>query len=373
MNNITQHIESDELSLRIGTLIEAARNRMYVAVNTIMVNTYFEIGRIIVEDEQNGQHRADYGKQMLKKVAKQLTAKYGRGFSVENLQNMRKFYLTYSNYDAVSNRTLECSKSNLVDSVYQIEVKASDKNITANKQTHLEKRIPFFTLSWSHYLKLMRIENPEERKFYELEATNNHWSLRELERQYDSSLYERLALSRNKDEIVKLSQKGQIIEKPQDLIKDPYILEFTGFPELSRYSEKKLETRLIDNLQMFLLELGKGFTFVGRQVRITFDEEHYYIDLVFYNRLLKSFVLIDLKRGKLKHQDIGQMQMYVNYYDREVKLDDENPTIGLLLCADKTDAMVEYTLPKDNNQIFASKYATVLPSKETLKQLLLNK
>ena len=219
----------------------------------------------------------------------------------------------------------------------------------------------------------MRIENPEERKFYELEATNNHWSLRELERQYDSSLYERLALSRNKDEIVKLSQKGQIIEKPQDLIKDPYILEFTGLPELSRYSEKKLETRLIDNLQMFLLELGKGFTFVGRQVRITFDEEHYYIDLVFYNRLLKSFVLIDLKRGKLKHQDIGQMQMYVNYYDREVKLDDENPTIGLLLCADKTDAMVEYTLPKDNNQIFASKYATVLPSKETLKQLLLNK
>ena len=219
----------------------------------------------------------------------------------------------------------------------------------------------------------MRIDNPDERRFYEIEATNNHWSLKELERQFDSSLYERLALSRDKQGVMELSRKGQIIEKPQDLIKDPYILEFTGLPELPQYTEKKLESELIDHLQMFLLELGKGFTFVGRQVRMTFGEEQYFIDLVFYNRLLKSFVLIDLKRGKLKHQDIGQMQMYVNYYDREVRLEDENQTIGLLLCADKTDAVVEYTLPKDNNQIFASKYATVLPSKEDLKRLLLDK
>lgn len=223
-------------------------------------------------------------------------------------------------------------------------------------------------MSWSHYLKLMRISDPDERSFYEIEATQNHWSLRELERQFDSSLYERLALSRNKEQILQLSKKGQIIEKPQDLLKDPYILEFTGLPELPDYTENTLEQKIIDNLQTFLLELGKGFAFVGRQVRITFDEEHYFIDLVFYNRLLQAFVLIDLKRGKLKHQDIGQMQMYVNYYDREMKLESENPTIGLLLCADKTDAVVEYSLPLNNNQIFASKYKTVLPSKEQLKK-----
>lgn len=258
---------------------------------------------------------------------------------------MRQFYLCYSEFDK------HClSNSHDVGSVN-----------------------PIFTLSWSHYLKLMRIDNLEERRFYEIEATTNNWSLRELERQFDSSLYERLALSRNKEQILELSQKGQIVEKPQDLLKDPYILEFTGLPELPQYTEKKLEQKLIDNLQAFLLELGKGFTFVGRQVRLTFAEEHFYIDLVFYNRLLKSFVLIDLKRGKLKHQDIGQMQMYVNYYDREIKLEDENPTIGLLLCADKDNAVVEYTLPQDNNQIFAAKYATVLPSKAELQKLILNK
>lgn len=244
----------------------------------------------------------------------------------------------------------------------------SDLLQNGNNQTIEE--IPSFTLSWSHYLKLMRISNPEERRFYEIEATNNKWSLKELERQYNSSLYERLALSRNKEDLLKLSQQGQLIEKPQDLLKDPYILEFTGLPEIPSYTEKNLEKRLIDNLQSFLLELGKGFTFVGRQVRLSFSEEHYYIDLVFYNRLLRSFVLIDLKRGKLKHQDIGQMQMYVNYYDREVKMDDENPTIGLLLCADKENSVIEYTLPQNNNQIFAAKYETVLPSKEELKNLI---
>lgn len=227
-----------------------------------------------------------------------------------------------------------------------------------------------FSLSWSHYLKLMRIDNPEERKFYEIEAIENNWSLRELQRQFDSSLYERLQLSRDKEGIKELSQKGQIIEKAEDVVKDPYILEFLGLQELPQYSESELEQRLIDNLQTFLLELGKGFTFVGRQVRFTFDEQHFRVDLVFYNRLLKAFVLIDLKRGTLKHQDLGQMQMYVNYYDRFVKTEEENPTIGILLCTDKSDAIVEITLPKDNNQIFASKYQTYLPSKEELKQLI---
>lgn len=219
-------------------------------------------------------------------------------------------------------------------------------------------------------MKLSRISNPDERKFYEIEAVKNNWSLRELERQFDSALYTRLSLSRDKDKVLELSQKGQIIEKPQDLVKDPYILEFIGLPEQSSYSENELEEKLISKLENFLLELGNGFTFVGRQKRISFDEQHFYIDLVFYNRFLKCFVLIDLKIGKLKHQDIGQMQMYVNYYDREMKLDDENKTIGIVLCQEKNQSLVEYTLPEDNERIFASTYKTILPSKEELIKIL---
>lgn len=333
------------LESRISGLIEESRKNVVASVNVAMVYTYYEIGRLIVEDEQGGKERADYGKAMLKQLAARLTGKYGRGFSYTNLEQMRKFYKVYSKISQTLSEEF------------------------ANQQTLVKS--PQFTLSWSHYLKLMRIDNPDERRFYEIEATRNQWSLREMERQFDTSLYERLALSRDKDGVIELSKKGQIIEKPEDLIKDPYVLEFVGLPEQPRYTEKELERRLIDHLQTFLLELGKGFTFVGRQVRITFEEEHYYIDLVFYNRLLRSFVLIDLKRGKLKHQDIGQMQMYVNYYDRTVKLEEENPTVGILLCHDKTDAMVEYSLPLDNNQVFASKYMTVLPSKEELRKLLL--
>jgi len=334
--NAVEGSNAQNLATKIEKLIQNARKHCVSTINTTMVYTYYQIGRNIVEDEQHGQNRAEYGKSVLKNLSAYLTPKFGKGFSVDNLQNMRNFYLCYSKYETPSRNFV-------------------------------------FTLSWSHYLKLMRISNPEERRFYEIEASENNWSLRELERQFDSSLYERLALSRNKDEVLRLSQKGQIVEKPQDLLKDPYILEFTGLPELRCYSEKVLEQKLIDNLQSFLLELGKGFAFVGRQVRLSFSEEHYFVDLVFYNRLLRCFVLIDLKRGKLKHQDIGQMQMYVNYYDREVILEDENPTIGLLLCADKDDAIVEYTLPQDNNQIFAAQYATILPSKEQLKLLILEK
>ena len=324
------------LENKIVELLENARSKIVTNINTTMVYTNFEIGRYIVEYEQNGKDRAEYGKAVLKNLSQRLTTRFGKGYSEDNLGNMRKFYLCYNE---------------------QISETSSRK----------------FTLSWSHYLKLIRIQNADERNFYEIEATQNNWSLRELERQFDSSLYERLSLSKDKEAIKELALQGQIIEKPEDLIKDPYILEFTGLPELPQYSESELEQRLIDNLQKFLLELGKGFTFVGRQVRLTFDEEHYYVDLVFYNRLLRAFVLIDLKRGKLKHQDLEQMQMYVNYYDRFVKLEDENPTVGILLCADKTDSVVEITLPKDNTQIFASKYQTVLPSKETLRKLLQDK
>lgn len=353
-------IKSD-LAERIERLITEARKRTVVTVNTAMVYTYYEIGRMIVEDEQKGEQRAEYGTAMLKNVANHLSRKFGKGFSYTNLEQMRKFYKVYSPIpqtvsEKSPNRQTLSGKS-------ATPLRNLQKTQTMSAELH-------FTLSWSHYLKLMRIENPEERRFYELEATENNWSLRELQRQFDSSLYERLALSKDKEGIKQLAQKGQIIEKPEDVVKDPYVLEFLGLKELPQYSESELEQRLIDHLQSFLLELGKGFTFVGRQVRFTFDEQHFRVDLVFYNRLLRAFVLFDLKRGTLKHQDLGQMQMYVNYYDRYVKTEDENPTIGILLCTDKSDAMVEITLPKDNNQIFASKYQTYLPSKEELQRLI---
>ena len=226
-----------------------------------------------------------------------------------------------------------------------------------------------FFLSWSHYLKLMRIVDVDERHFYEIEVVKNDWSLRELKRQYDSALYHRLLLSTDKDNVNRLSTEGQLIEKASDLVKDPYVLEFLGLEEKSEYSKNELETRLINNLQAFLLELGTGYTFVARQKRFTFNEEHFRVDLVFYNRMMRCFVLFDLKIGTLKHQDLGQMQMYVNYYDRYEKQEDENPTIGVLLCQDKDDSMVELTMPKDSN-IYASKYQLYLPDKKLLQEKL---
>lgn len=340
------NLQSKELLQNISALLENARNRVAVAVNQTMVLTYFEIGRMIVEDEQNGENRAEYGKTVIKDLLSHLNKRFGKGFSASNLQQMKQFYMSYS-----------------------IRQTLSDELEILNNQIQQTPSVNF-NLSWSHYLKLMRIKDINERKFYEIESFKNNWSLRELQRQYDSALYTRLSLSKNKEEIIELSEKGQIFEKPKDLIKDPYILEFLGLPEQSNYSENDLESGLIDKLEHFLLELGTGFTFVARQNRITFDEKHFKIDLVFYNRILKCFVLIDLKIGELKHQDIGQMQMYVNYYDREVKLNDENKTIGIILCQDKSEALVRYTLPEDNEQIFASKYLTVLPSKEDFINIL---
>ena len=337
---------SNEFLNKVSLLIEEAKKNVKTAVNIAMVYTYFDIGRMIIEEEQNGDNRAEYGKYIIKNLSSFLTEHYGKGYSVDNLKLIRRFYIIYK-IDSIGETVFPQSKN------YPV-------TITGRK----------FYLSWSHYLKLMRISNIEERHFYEIEAVKNDWSLSELKRQYDSSLYERLSLSKNKDEVMLLSQKGQIIEKPADAIKDPYVLEFLQLPELPVYSETELENKIIDHLQQFLLELGKGYTFVGRQVRLTFDEEHFKVDLVFFNRILKCFVLIDLKIGELKHQDIGQMQMYVNYYDRKVKLDDENNTIGIILCKDKKQSIVEMTLPENNSQIFASKYQTVLPSKEELQHLL---
>ncbi|MEL6674797.1 MAG: PDDEXK nuclease domain-containing protein [Bacteroidota bacterium] len=324
------------LYAHIEHLLIEARSEVVRQVNRTMVWTYFQIGKGIVEFEQEGFARASYGKGVLKHISQKLTAQFGRGFSVDNLENMRRYFLAYAKSETVSR------KFNPED----------------------------FRLSWSHYLRLVRIKDVAERRFYELEAIQNNWSLRELRRQCDSALYHRLALSRDQEGVKALAKEGQVIERPEDALKDPYILEFIGLPDTPHFSESDLEQRLIDRLEAFLLELGKGFTFVARQKKITFDEKHFKIDLVFYNRLLRAFVLVDLKIGELKHQDLGQIQMYVNYYDRFVKLDDENPTIGMILCQDKSDALVEITLPKDNDQIFASKYQMVLPSKDELERWL---
>jgi predicted nuclease of restriction endonuclease-like (RecB) superfamily len=332
---------TNQLAQRISELLTEARGRIVQSVNHTMVLTYYEIGRMIVHEEQNGNERADYGKQLIKTLSIKLTADFGKGFSQRNLEQMRQFYLVYSKAQTLS-------------------AEFEDNN----------KPIKRFQLSWSHYLKLMRIEDVNERNFYEIESYKNNWSLRELERQYNTALYTRLSLSRNGSQVRRLAKEGQLLQKPQDAIKDPYILEFIGLPEQSTYSESELEQKLIEKLEHFMLELGTGFTFVARQQRISFDEKHFRIDLVFYNRVLRCFVLIDLKIGELKHQDIGQMQMYVNFYDRRMRLPEENKTIGIILCQDKSEAVVEFTLPENNQQIFASKYTTVLPSKESLVKLI---
>lgn len=353
MTNKLQHTDFFKQAIE---LLHSARQQIVQQVNLTMVQTYFEIGRMIVEEEQEGKNRAEYGKGLLKGLSKSLTNEFGKGFSIRNIEQMRKFYLSYS-----ITQTLSADSGNKT----QTPSAKSENTIQQTSPTN-------FQLSWSHYLKLMRIDDENERKFYEIESAKNNWSVRELDRQYDSALYTRLVLSRNKGKVKELSEKGLILEKPKDAIKDPYILEFIGLPEHSEYSESQLEQKIIDKLEHFLLELGNGFTFVARQKRISFDDKHFRIDLVFYNRILKCFVLIDLKIGEIKHQDLGQMQMYVNYYDREIRLKDENKTIGLVLCQNKSEAVVEYTLPENNEQIFASKYKTVLPSKEELK-LLINK
>jgi predicted nuclease of restriction endonuclease-like (RecB) superfamily len=276
-----QHkVQTSNLHNDIKTLLQNARNKVYVTINTTMTETYWQIGKRIVEEEQSGEDRAQYGKALIINLSKALTKEFGNGFSTRNIENMRKFYLTYSKSETLSAK---------------------------------------FKLSWSHYIFLTRIADKDERDFYEIEAVEGSWTLRELKRQFNSGVYERLQLSRDKSKVKELSKKGQIIESAQDIIKDPYILEFLALPVETSYSESQLEQKLIDKLEHFLLELGKGFTFVARQKRITIDEKHFAVDLVFYNRFLKCFVVIDLKIGEIKHQDIGQMMMYVNYFDRYEK------------------------------------------------------
>ncbi len=313
------NIENSSLFLSIKEIIADSRLRVYRMANNALLQTYWQIGKLIVEDEQKGKDKAEYGTATLKKLAQQLTYEFGKGFDYTNLTNMRKFYIAFP----------------ILDTLRQ-------------------------ELSWSHYRQLARLDNPQKINYYLHESIKSGWNSRELQRQISSLAFERV--------VKHLPETGN--HNIQNLIKDPYIFEFLGLPTETKNSEFAIETAIIDHLQQFLLEFGKGFAFVARQQHIATDTSDFFIDLVFYNYILKCFVLIDLKIGKLRHQDLGQMQMYVNYYDRFVKLDDENKTIGIILCKDKKDTMVEITLPENNQQIFASKYELILPSKEQLKKVI---
>ena len=336
MNNEKQKLqEQHEFFGNVAKLIEKARSFAGRTVDLTMGLTYFEIGRMIVEVEQDGKAKAEYGRKLIPELSDYLKSKFGKGFSVTNLKNFRKFYQTYKH------------------SIGQM----------------ISAEFNPFKLGWSHYQILMRIKDENARKFYEIESIEQQWSLEELKRNYHSSLYERLALSRDKEAVIKLAEEGQMVKKPQDMIKNPLVLEFLGLEQATSYSELELESAIITHLQKFLLELGKGFLFEARQKRFTFDEKHFFVDLVFYNRLLQCYVIIDLKINELTHQDLGQMQMYVNYFDRHVKKDFEKPTVGILLCQEKTDSIVELTLP-DNSNIYASEYSLYLPDKALLEQKL---
>lgn len=314
----------DSVFNTIKELVVNSRSRVYSVVNTEMLNLYWNIGKIIMMI-QEGDERAAYGETILDKLSQKLTAEFGKGFSKRNLERMRKFYLYFPIATTLSSQ-----------------------------------------LSWSHYLEIIKIDEEQKRNFYIKEAINTGWSVRELQRQISSLLYERLVLSKDKDKILKLASVGQEIKTSKDLVKDPFVLEFLDIKENTDYLESDLEKNILKHLKEFLLELGKGFMFVGSQVRITLEEDHFYPDLVFYNRILKCFVIIDLKIGKVTHGDIGQMQMYVNYYDREVKSSEENETVGILLSTEKNRTIVKYTLPENNKNIFSSSYKLHFPTTEEL-------
>ena len=319
---------TNELVNEIKDLIINARNKVAQQVNETLVDTYWNIGKVIVEKEQSGQIKAEYGKAILLNVSKRLSKEIGKGFSKSNLFNMRKFYLMYSKIPDTSG-----------------------------------------ILGWSHYCELISIKEDAKRQFYEKETINSKWSVRELQRQIETSLFERLLLSdgkANKEKVLQLAREGQILNKPEDVIKDPYVFEFLGVPEQKPLLEKDLEYKLINHIEKFLLELGKGFMFVGSQQRITIGNVHYYVDMVFYNKILKAYVLIDLKMGNLKPENFGQMNMYLNYYEEEINEEGDNKPIGIILCADKDNVVAEYSIGGMNNNLFASNYTYYIPKQEEL-------
>ena len=322
--NLTEQFISD-----IRTIILSARESAIRSVDTVRVQMYWKLGERIFIEEQKGQDRAEYGAYLLQNIAMEIEKEFGSGFSVRQLERARQFYRTYPIATALRTQ-----------------------------------------LNWYQYRLLIQIDDKDKREYYELESANNNWTGRELERQINSGLYERLLLSNDKKAVLEVARKERIPESPSEIIKDPMVLEFLGLRPEATYYEKDLERALITNLQAFLLELGNGFSFVARQKRILLEDDEFFADLVFYNRLLRCFVVIELKTHKITHEDIGQLQMYVNYYDRNEKAPDENPTIGILLCADKNDTLVKYTLPENNNTILASKYQLYLPSEKQLADQL---
>lgn len=351
------------------TLVHQAREHVAKQTNNVMVFTYFELGRLIVEHEQGGNTKAEYGKETIKELSIHLNENFGDGFSERNLELMRLFFSIYSKRFKAFQKPQTLSAE--LSTKQKPETLSRKSKAFVIPQTVSAKSFSdIFPLSWSHYVILCRIKNDDERSFYEIETAQSNWGVRELQRQFDTSLYERLALSKNKIQVKQLASKGQIIERAEDVIKTPYVLEFLGLDGKASYTENDLETAIINKIEHFLLEMGKGFLFGGRQVRFSFDGEDFFVDLVLYNRLLQCFVLVVLKIGKIKHQDIGQMQMYVNYYDRFVKTEKEKPTIGIIICKDKSEAVVEITLPKNNKTIFAKEYNLYLPSKAALVKLL---
>ncbi|MBX3154786.1 MAG: DUF1016 family protein [Deltaproteobacteria bacterium] len=332
---------TDALYTRIAEILEQARGQVARTVNTTMVNAYWLIGREIVEVEQAGATRASYGAELLQRLSQQLRARFGDGFGVRTLELIRRFYLAFPTGSKIS-KSLPSESGPF-------------KPITFSP-----------ALSWTHYIILSRVPSEQARAFYEIEAARERWSVRQLERQIAALLYERLARNRTPDKVRALALDGQEVSTPGDVIKDPFVLEFLDLRAHPALHERDVEQAIIDRLETFLLELGKGFSFVGRQVRLTVDGDHFYVDLVFYNRLLRCFVLIDLKLGKLTHQDLGQMMMYVNYYDRTQRAPDEAKTVGIVLCSEKNDAMVKITLPEDNDQILAATYKRYLPTEAEL-------
>lgn len=381
-------LRKQSLSQRVIALIEGARQKVATAANLAQVYTNYEIGRQIVEEEQGGKRRAGYGEKIIEDLSAKLTARFGRGWSVRNLRVIRQFYVEYST-DEIRRELI--AKSETMNSAIsdcrignQKDLAISDCRIGRRKDlanTVCQIRTPTglpltpdFVLSWTHYLVLMRIEDRQERYFYEMEAEGNDWSVRDLHCQMQKQLYQRLGVANGKDKeklLAYLHRKVKRIEA-NDVLKDPYVLDFLGLPECPDYSESELERRIIDHIQEFMLELGNGFFFGGRQVRLSFGDDHFYADLVFYNRLLRCFFVIDLKIGKVTHKDLGQMQTYVHYYDRMVKQPDENPTIGILLCSDDDKALVEMTLPEaEKKQIFARRFSAIVPSKKRLASIVL--
>lgn len=327
---------------RIAEILNDARSAVVRSVNVEMVKAYWQIGREIVEEEQRGASRAGYGDRLIEELAIKLRASFGTGFGATSLKQMRLFYKAYPN---------------LISEIRHTVCDESEKPVVGRLDPNV---------SWSHYRLLSRIDPESKRSFYEIEIVRNAWSFREFERQVNSLLFERLAMSKDKKGLMALATGGHQIQSPLDIIKEPVVLEFLNLPESHRLVEGDLEEALISELQSFLLELGRGFAFLARQERLTLDGDHFYVDLVFYHVVLKCYVLVDLKTGKLTHGDLGQIQLYVNYFDQERRTEGDGPTIGLVLCADKNDAVVRYTLGEGNQQIFASRYKLYLPSEEEL-------